>query len=203
MKIILDDASWLNVFYMDKEITNKLTENYKKIWNLHPEKRGKVIVYDKEKEVNRWYRSYLKTPHYNPFIKHSYMFSSKDGDGICDVMPDEFDEVYKFISNYDNNYNQLVVNWYENGNDFISSHTDCEDGFIDDAKISIITINEDDKQSRKLIIKKNEIIVNTIDMKNGMIVEFHGNANKDYRHGIEKDDSIMTSRISFTFRQFK
>lgn len=108
-------------------------------------------------------------------------------------------------------YNQVIVNWYANGNDFIAAHSDCEVGMKPEAGISIITLCEDINSFRELRftaknlkdIENDNIYKHVkIETSHGSIITMHGDIQKKFRHKIPKSIGLNSSRISLTFRKF-
>lgn len=159
-------------------------------------------MYQEEVEVNRWQQSYLHTPLCIP--KHrSYMYSSFDTSSNTISLPSSFQPYYDYIVNQDDQYNQVVANWYQDENDYISPHSDCELGMIPDAEIAIISLYESPYDHRVLnIIPKNKEKGFNIPLKHGLIVTMCGNTQKEFKHGIKKSEKTVPRRISLSFRQF-
>lgn len=38
--------------------------------------------------------------------------------------------IYEYVKKIDERYNQVIVNWYEDENDYIAPHSDCQIGMI-------------------------------------------------------------------------
>lgn len=209
-KIILNESgtAYLVIDYLPKylcEFTNKKFEN---MWNLHPLKKHKVINTEKEIKVNRYSQSYLQTPK----IDKEYTYSGFNDKNNNEDLPYEFIPYYEYIKNIDEKYNQVVVNWYENGDDNISFHSDCTYNMINNQKILIISLynsNEiNNKNLRTLIIKpKSNVksLKDTFEIKlyHGMIITMCGKIQEEFKHGINKDINVKFPRISLSFRQMK
>lgn len=128
-------------------------------------------------------------------------------------MPTPFQSFLDFLNEKEpvDKYNQVIVNWYENGKDYIAPHSDCQNKMIPNAGITIITLCEDEQFTRLLKITpkklKNELNNNLysqvkIKLKHGCIITMHGDTQNNFRHSIPKDFDNHTSRISLTFRKF-
>lgn len=181
---------------------------------LHPLEKYTIINKEKEIKVNRYSQSYLQTPKIDKeYIKnHSYMYSGFNDENNNDDLPNELKSYYDYIKKIDEKYNQVVVNWYENGEDDISFHSDCNYNMIDNAKILIISLynyNEITNENlRTFIIKPKKNIkslkdVFEIKLEHGMIITMCGNIQNEFRHGIKKDFNVKLPRISISFRQMK
>lgn len=135
-------------------------DKFDELWKLHPSERGKIIMYGKEQVSCRYHKSYLKTPEYDPEEKHSYMFSGFDNDKNNERLPDQVVPLLEFVNaDQKNPYNQIVINWYENGQDYIAFHSDCTIGMRDFEDITIISLdnNSNDNNSRIFELKVKEL----------------------------------------------
>lgn len=204
--------SWITINWLSDDLLNYSSENYHHLFDLHPLQRGKVVMFDNDVVSPRWHRSYLHQPKINPELKRSYMYSGKDK--FEDLsLPFRFQPFLDFLNEKEEEkYNQVIVNWYENGKDYIAPHSDCLNGIVANSGITIITLCEDEIRSRELrFIPKN--LVNErndslykqvkINMKHGCVITMYGNTQKYFRHSIPKDLTNPTSRISLTFRKFE
>lgn len=196
-------TSYIYIDYLPKKLISKATKNFNNMWELRPENKHKIIMYEKEIELHRYSKSYLNTPtDLSHTVNSSYMYSGYDTTENNNDLPDEFMPYYDYMKSLDNKYNQVIANWYENGNDYIAQHSDCKKCMLSDAKISILSINENLPRELVLIDKKSkkEYI---IQLDNGMIVTMCGKCQKEFTHGINKTDEDVGRRISLSFRQMK
>ena len=204
-------SSWITISHLPEELSIYTQNNFNILFNLHPTTRGKIIMFDKEVDSSRWHQSYLKTPKYDPNRKCSYMFSGiENNEYINTPLPEEFTKYYNFMKNIDPKYNQVVGNWYENKEDHIAFHSDCELGMINNAVVSILSFNESDmsiETERTLIIrpkiyKKGLASDVFIKLRHGSIITMGGDIQKEFVHGILKEKEDKSRRISLSFRQF-
>lgn len=127
-------------------------------------------------------------------------------------LPHQFQPFLDFLNETQGNdrYNQVIANWYANGNDYIAAHSDCRLGMKPDAEIAIITLcaNEDARElqfiSENLKKTKNNAIYKklSIETANGCIIKMYGDTQMNFRHKVPKALHISGSRISLTFRKF-
>lgn len=213
-KIYLSESKscWITIEWLSEELITYATENYQSLFAIHPLQRGKVVMNNEDIVSPRWHRSYLHQPVLGSTYKNSYMYSGSEGfDDLALPMP--FQKFLDFLNKNEsvNKYNQVIVNWYQNGKDYIAPHSDCEKGMIPNANIAIITLCEDELFPRelKLTAKKSNIEEKDslysqvkIKLKHGCIVTMHGETQKNFRHSIPKAFDNPTSRISLTFRKF-
>jgi len=205
-------SAWLTIEWLSEELKIYAQNHYKKLFNLHPENRGKIVMYNEEIESERWHRSYLKTPARNPDnIKSSYMYSGLNFyDDLS--LPQPFQNFLDFLNELEENekYNQVTVNWYANGNDFIAAHSDCRIGMKPASDIAIVTLcdNQCDTRELQFIAKPIKKIESNaiykmvkIETKQGCIIKMHGDTQLKFRHKVPKSPNIVSSRISLSFRK--
>src|SRR3989338_9694986 len=87
---------------------------FEEIWNLHPEAHGKVRIAGKEIDVPRWQQAYGQSYYYTGMmhtalpLTHPYLI-----------------KLLEWVrSDSGKNYTQVLINWYQNGNHYIGSHSD-------------------------------------------------------------------------------
>ena len=202
-----DGSSYLLISYLPKELIKHIEDNFYDMWNLHPERKHKIIMYEKEVEVNRYSKSYLHTSNdLSHITTKSYMYSGYETDNNNGDLPKVFKPLHQYMAKQDAKYNQAIVNWYENEKDYIGFHSDCQKNMIDNAKISIISMYQNSEHYRCLKLRpKNDLSLNNykIMLNQGMILTMCGNTQNDYRHGITKELIDTERRISLSFRQMK
>lgn len=168
---------------------------------------NEVLIYDKiedEHKVKQIFRKYLsfgKIPEIDLHHKKSYMFKGSKEQNIKEI-PKAYKKYVKNIIILDDRYNQFIINYYKDGNDYIEPHSDCDKDMIQNYKILILSLgtertlrfttrNQDIKGSFDVILKHNSYFI---------LNEF---LNKQFRHEIIKDVKILTDRISITARMMK
>ena len=207
-------TSYIYISYLPESLINYSNLQFNEMWNLHPKDKHRIIMYEKEVEVNRYSKSYLNTYTDLSHTKHSsYMYSGFDTSLNNEQLPPIFDSIFEYIKTKDSNYNQVIVNWYEDGEDYISQHSDCCRGMIEDYKICIVSFysplhpnkKEEEARTLKLLPKSFTISLKSeynIPLTNGMILEMCGNTQEEFTHGINKERN-KSKRISISFRQMK
>lgn len=205
----LDDTSWITTSELSNSMMKYADENFDKLFSLHPEQYGKIVM-AKEVETKRFHKSYLNSPKLDErFDGNSYMFCGLN-ESANEKLPEEFQPFLDYMNNEQKKsdkppYNQVTINWYENGNNYIPFHSDAEIGMIENATISILSLGGDidGKPTRffKFINKKNTTDRYEMDCHNGLIVTMGGTMQKNFRHGVPKSE-ISAPRISISFRQF-
>lgn len=206
-------SAWLSVTWLSEELLKYAKENFDNLYNLKPIERGKVVLYDDEVNTQRWYKSYLQTPLRGEIhTNRSYMYAGKEQYENIEL-PSLFQPFLDALNKHENEdkYNQVIVNWYANGNDYIAAHSDCQLYMKPDAGIAILSLyeNENDYRILQFTPKKNADIDNDfiypslkIAAINGSIITMHGDTQQKFRHSLPKDFNITTARISITCRKF-
>ena len=205
-------SAYVLIDYLPEHLTTQATDTFHTMWNLHPENKHKIIMYEKEVEVSRYSKSYGKTWTDLSHTKtRSYMYSGFDTSENNGELPDVFTDYYNWVRTQDPRYNQVIANWYENKSDYIAPHSDCVRGMIPNPKISIISFYSNGKpyNYRFLEIKpkyeKNSScpLARTfkIRLTHGSVVTMCGQTQNLFTHGIAQTENPVCERISLSFRQ--
>ena len=110
----LSDKSWLLFVKLDKKYTDE--NMFEELWNIHPEKFGQVLIYGK----------YIDTPRYHASFGESYNFSGQTLEKQTET-PDILLDIKSNIERYrGQKYDQILLNSYRNGHDYIGRHSDDE-----------------------------------------------------------------------------
>jgi len=207
-KISLSNTSQLEIRFINSIFCKMDQTLFSLLWNYHPKKKHKIIMGNQEVKVNRYSKSYLHTPINITHHKSSYMYSGLDKSKNQEDLPSIFKIYWNEMKRFDPKYNQVIVNWYEDENDFIAQHADCQKQMIDGAKISILSFYENPVKSnfRNLILKPKTAGQTTqttykVQLDHGSIVTMCGNCQNEFTHGISKENSPKGKRISISFRQ--
>lgn len=99
---------------------------------------------------------------------------------------------------YNCNFNAILINKYNNGNDYISKHSDDEK-FLD--KNGVLLISYGATRIFRIRDKKTNKIIKDINVNNGDILFMQGEFQKEFTHEIPIQKKINDIRISFTFRK--
>ena len=188
--MLQNENSWYEIGKLPDNLifTNEM---YKKLWNLRPDKPSKVKLFGKEFNTPRLHCCYGKT----------YLFNGSDNQ--IKTIPDIIKPILDWANNREKqlnrntNFNQVLINWYRDGNDYIGWHSDNEKQIKLNSPIYTISLGI----TRKFKIKSN----NKGDkfdflLHNNTYFVMGGEFQKYYKHHIPKSKKIKESRISITLR---
>lgn len=97
-------------------------------------------------------------------------------------------------------FNGCLLNYYRNGEDSISYHTDKEPGMVKDGIIAVISLGAE----RDFCLKNQKTNkVTKIKLTDGSLSIMNPICQQEFLHGIMKEKHIQDGRISLTFRRFK
>jgi alkylated DNA repair dioxygenase AlkB len=191
-KIFLDEESWIEM--------GKLPEELKKIsfdilWNHHPEHYNQIKIYDKMVNMPRYTQTYLK----------NYAYSGVEHQAL--PLPQDFTPFFDWACKLKQNetYNQVLVNWYQNGLHYINAHSDNEKQLIKEHPIISISLGAE--RIFRIRNKETKEIVKDIVMKNGSYLIMGGKMQQNFTHEVPKitgkSGENTGKRINITFRNFK
>lgn len=187
-----DRDCWIEQSMLPWEVT---AENYRLLWDLHPEKKAKIQLFGKTHDVPRYVYNYGKNYPFSTVNMHEFQE---------DTIPEWISPFIKYIDICEESqgrsggYNQCLVNWYPNGTSTIGAHGDDERGLKENAPIYAISLGV----PRKFRIRsKDKSFRKDLLTSNGLVMAMCGNMQKKYTHEIPKEKLVMGSRISLTFRK--
>ncbi len=109
-------------------------------------------------------------------------------------------ELLNYINNkFDASFNGILINRYENGNEYIGKHSDDEKGLH--PKCGIISISFGAIRKFRIRDKLTGKIVLDVPTKPNKIIQMTGNFQKEFTHEIPVEKKIKECRYSFTFRR--
>lgn len=204
-------SAYILIDYLPEDLSYNAYNQFHLMWNYHPTSKHKIIMYDKEVQVNRYSKSYLNTWNELSHTKsRSYMYSGFNTSENNELLPEYFIDYYTWIQKQDSRYNQVIANWYEDKYDYIASHSDCVRGMILNHKIAIMSFYEnlEPNNFRYLELQpknKTDSLVEKfkIRLSHGSIVTMCGDTQQLFSHGIPQSENDVCSRISLSFRQMK
>jgi len=197
-----DDSSWVDVFMLPENLIPN-EEQFSELWNLHPENKGNIVLMGKTIPTPRWFQSF----------GHSYSFSGikHESKPIPEIVQKYLDYANSFSVEYFGNYgnhvfNMCLMNWYQDGNDYIGYHADSDIQLHKTTKGEVLVFSISFGIERLFYLKSNETgEVTKIPMPNGSVLIMGGLCQKTHKHSVPKISTkkISKPRINLTFRMFK
>ena len=207
---------------MNNLIITKLDNNFNipdfdLLWSLR-QKYGVNKIFRKEGfyDAHRYHASFGITP--CKYDKDSNYMFGLNLNGSKTEIPNELKSIHQYVcKKFNCEYNQVIINWFEDGNDYIPNHKDyihnlnLTSGVI---SVSLMDNNNQnyDTKKRKLIIKtlKTKEETHHIDLEHKTIVCLKNDFLTEYSHGVPPTKLISESgkrlsvprRISLSFRKY-
>lgn len=181
MRHHLSSTAWYDIDTLPESIS----PDFDTIWKLCPEERETRKLFGKVVTVPRFSRNYGV----------DYQHSGKVHK--AERVPDALSAILEYVKHtYGGSYEQMLINWYVNGNDSIAMHSDDEKGIQPDSPIVSVSLGE----TRTFIVEnkrtKDKI---KLPLVSGSVLIMGGTFQKDYLHGIPKEKN-KERRVNLTFR---
>ena len=171
---------------------NISNEDYKELLESCPKFQHEIIIYGKKIKIPRFQQAYGK----------SYQYSGTTSEAIpmTRLIKDIRNKISKDL--YPNiNFNNCLVNWYLDGDNYISFHSDDEKEIVKNTPIVGITFCEGVARKLRIKDKKSKKTIKDIITSNGSLYVMEGEFQNEFLHGIPKQKK-SGKRISLTFRSF-
>ena len=105
----------------------------------------------------------------------------------------------KINQKFNSEFNGILVNKYNDGNDYIGKHSDDEKGL--DSNIGVLSLSYGAVRKFRIRNKIDNKIVIDILLDPGVIVQMGGYFQKEFTHEIPIQKKVKECRYSFTFRK--
>ena len=117
-------------------------------------------------------------------------------------LPEPLQEMLQIVNDMlDSNFNAILVNCYETGENTVSSHSD--DSRHLDTNHGVVSISYGaTRKFRVRDIHTNRILIDVM-AESGSILQMTGDFQSTYKHEIPLEKRIKDSRVSFTFRHHR
>jgi alkylated DNA repair dioxygenase AlkB len=192
----MGESSWLDVGTLPSRLLPDEDE-FLELWVLHPEKHSEIVIMGKRTQIPRYQQSYLE----------DYKFSGVVAKKI--PLPKALAPYLKWANSLGyGEFHQYLVNWYEDGNSYIGSHSDDEKQLVPGSPIVTITLCREGTPRKFRIRAKDakKTVVEDVLTTNGKILVMGGDFQKEFKHEIVKITGAKAAdagaRISITLRQF-
>jgi len=187
----LKNNSWIDFGILPQSIQY----DFEELWNLHPENYNQVKIMGKIVDTPRWQQTYGRDYNYTG-MQHEAL-----------PMPAQITPFLEYASKIypDFEFNQILINWYENGLHYIGAHSDNTKPLVEDSPIISISLG----QERIFRIKEKETktTIKDIVLKDKMCLTMGGAFQRYYTHEVPKVNGKkgeqLGRRINITFRCFK
>lgn len=192
MRLYLSESAWLDSGLIPGELLSD--KIFGGLWEAHPESLGVVQLYGR----------LVKTPRYQQVYDRPYYFSGMTHP--CKPLPEAVKpfKVWADELTY-GHFNSVLLNWYRDGFDYISKHSDNEQQLERNSEILSISLGA----TRKFRIRRksdNEVI-KEVPLHHGTFVVMGGTFQTDFTHEVPKITGKLGTtvgrRINITMRKFK
>jgi alkylated DNA repair dioxygenase AlkB len=191
------------------KLPQKLTfssDDFEQLWKERPDSRGSVVIIGRRVDTPRWHASYLR----------QYKFSGIQLGSFDRPIPQKVKEILEWAnrelikdfsveSGSEAAFNQVLVNWYRDGHDYIGKHSDDERQLVPRSPIFSLSLGAERKF--RLRTKKDGKISRDILLNDRDIVMMCGDTQKEFTHEIVKiagkKGENVGRRINVTFRMFQ
>ena len=99
---------------------------------------------------------------------------------------------------FNSDFNGILVNYYENGTDYIGDHSDDEKGL---SNIGVISLSYGSVRKFRIKCKKTNKKIIDIPTLSSNIIHMGGDFQNEFKQGIPIEKKIKSPRWSFTFRK--
>jgi alkylated DNA repair dioxygenase AlkB len=185
-RIDLDATS----FIIHDKIPDDINYDFEELWNLHPVEYGQVRMMGRLINTPRWQQTYGHDYYYTGMLHHAL------------PLPEAFRPFLDWANTLEyGQFNQVLINWYQDGTHYIGKHSDDESQLQPDSAIMSISLGA--VRNFRIRAKSDNSILHNIDTLDRSYVIMGGRMQKDYTHEIVKTSKECGRRINITMRQFK
>jgi alkylated DNA repair dioxygenase AlkB len=180
----------LNILALPEEWVVRMEDIVSEIDN-NLVKRPKIMVFGKECEQNRSVGFFS-----NESI--GYKYSGKLA--ASQPLTDNLSQLMGFVNEFFNaDFNGILINKYEGGDDYISAHSDDEHGLSSNAGVIALSVGA--VRTFRIRDKKTGAIMVDVPTNPDMMIQMCGNFQKEFTHEIPKQKRVHGVRYSLTFRR--
>jgi alkylated DNA repair dioxygenase AlkB len=194
MRLNLANNSWVEQSTLPESLLKD--EDFEALWEKHPDAFGKVNMMGRVIDTPRWQQSYLR----------AYNYTGMMHDPL--PLPEEFQCALDWANALyprEWTFNQVLINWYENGLHYIGSHSDDTRQLVPHSPIVSISLGAE--RRFRIREKATKSVVADLKMTNRSYVVMGGEMQNHYTHEVPKINGekgkTVGRRINITFRVFK
>ena len=179
-------TTWTDYYILPDEM--KITDDEKIIlWAMKPNKPQQITLFGKK----------INTPRLQEAFGKNYTFSGSKFESIKPI-PIPCQRLIEFFNKrYKTEFNMVLINWYRDGNDYISMHSDNEKEIKKNSPVITVSIGQEREFIIQNIQTKNK---KKFMLENNSVLVMGGTCQKTHKHGITKKPKLKNYRISLTFR---
>jgi alkylated DNA repair dioxygenase AlkB len=154
--------------------------------------RDKVMMFGKVLETTRLVSWYGKQ-------KFTYKYSNKEK--VALPYPKVLEDIHSMVENITGQeYNSCLLNFYHDGSQSMSWHSDNEREIEGDSSICSLSLGARRKFKFKHI-KTGQVI--DVWLENGSVIDMSGEIQRFWKHCLPKTKKVTAPRINLTFRKMK
>lgn len=186
---ISEQNSSLRLYNLDPIWAQKIADCAAEIDNtlIH---RPQIMVYGKICHQNRSIGFYS-----NSSIGYRYSGQIASSQPLTPLLQ----ELLNFVNaSFSANFNGILINKYEGGNDYIGAHSDDENGL--DPNVGVVCLSYGTVRKFRIRRKSNKEIVCDVPTDPMQIIHMQGDFQKHFTHEIPIERRVRGTRYSFTFR---
>jgi alkylated DNA repair dioxygenase AlkB len=184
---ILSEA-WIDEFELPAAVRDEVA--FEELWSHQPAERGKIRMFGKWVTIPRKQKSYLR----------GYTFSGATNFAE-NSLPPELECLLKWVNQLGyGEFNQVFVNWYKNGSEYIGPHKDDERDLV--AHSAIVSISFGAQRTFRVTNPAVRKWRKDFALKDGAVIVMGGKFQTLLKHGVPATKTSKERRINVTFRQF-
>ncbi len=104
----------------------------------------------------------------------------------------------KINTEFNSDYNGILINYYKDGNSFISIHSDSKNH----PDNGVLIISYGATRTFRIFDKKSRNLIHNIDAKEYEMMHMGGSFQEDYLHDLKKESTITQPRYSISFHKY-
>jgi alkylated DNA repair dioxygenase AlkB len=170
--------------------------DFEALWARHPADYGKVCIMGKVVDTPRWQQTYLRAYNFTG-LHHAALPLPADFQPFLEWANDLFPGEWRF--------NQVLINWYQNGHHYIGPHSDDTRPLVEDSPIASISLGQE--RTFRIREKGSKTIVTDLAMPDRTYVVMGGAMQKHFTHEVTKiagaKGDAVGRRLNITFRVFR